>query len=172
MVLLKSGWGFCMTNNDRAELTTSARAKIAAGGLMTLQEVAALLDVAESTVHSLPLPSIRLGRSLRFDPQDVCRLIEICREPVVEPGQAAAKFIYFGKRFSSDQTEGHFGAYTCLTTELGVELQAVQTALDRGERVEIRQPAAYEIVAMEQMLALYRSVGGPALLAQLKAQQA
>jgi hypothetical protein len=141
--------------------------------MMTLQEVAALLDVAESTVHSLPLPSIRLGRSLRFDPQDVCRLIEICREPVIEPGQTAAKFIYFGKRFSSDQTEGYFGAYTCLTTELGVEWQAVQTALDRGEHVEIRQPAGHEIGAMEELLTLYRSVGGPAaILAQLKAHQA
>lgn len=75
-----------MASHDKAELTKSARAKIAAGGLMTLQEVAALLDVASSTVHGLPLPSIRIGRSLRFDPQDVCLLIEICREPALQQG--------------------------------------------------------------------------------------
>lgn len=70
----------------KSELIESARAKIAAGGLMTLAEVAALFDVATSTIHALPLPSIRIGRSLRFDPQDVRLLIELCREPVGEPG--------------------------------------------------------------------------------------
>lgn len=66
---------------DKAALITSARVKIAAGGLMTLAEVAALLGVATSTIHALPLASIRIGRSLRFDPQDVCLLIELSREP-------------------------------------------------------------------------------------------
>lgn len=47
---------------------------------MTLAEVAALLDVAPMTVHRLPLKSIRLGRSLRFDPKDVRRLIANCKE--------------------------------------------------------------------------------------------
>lgn len=72
-----------MSKQEKSELTRSARRKIEAGGLMTIQEVAALLDVAPSTVHALPLPSIRLGRNLRFDPQTVCRLIGMCIEPVV-----------------------------------------------------------------------------------------
>lgn len=65
---------------SRAE--TAAR-KVATGALLRLSEVAALLDVAPATVHSLELPSIRIGKSLRFDPIDVRRLIETCREPVI-----------------------------------------------------------------------------------------
>lgn len=60
-----------------------AQQKIKSGGLMKIGEVAALLDVTASTVHKLPLPSIRLGRSLRFDPGDVIRLIDAGREPVI-----------------------------------------------------------------------------------------
>lgn len=71
---------------DKAVLTKAARIKIATGGLMTIAEVAALLDVAQSTVYALPLPSIRIGRSLRFDPKDVCLLIELCREPASAQG--------------------------------------------------------------------------------------
>jgi len=66
---------------SKTELTIAANAKIAAGGLMTLAEVAALLDVATSTVHVLPIESIRIGRSLRFDPQAVDIYINSCREP-------------------------------------------------------------------------------------------
>jgi predicted DNA-binding transcriptional regulator AlpA len=50
--------------------------------LLTLAEVANLLDLAPATVHRLPLPSIRLGRSLRFDPIDVEKLIEASKEPI------------------------------------------------------------------------------------------
>lgn len=60
----------------------SAASKMATGALMTVAEVAARLDVCETTVHRLPLPSIRVGHSLRFDPTDVQRLIDACREPV------------------------------------------------------------------------------------------
>lgn len=80
----KCSWGMNMvTALGKVELIESARGKIAAGGLMTLSEVAALYGLSQSTVHALPLPSIRLGRSLRYDPLDVCRLINLCREPVV-----------------------------------------------------------------------------------------
>lgn len=61
----------------------SASEKVAAGSLLTLTETAAWLSVAPSTVHRLPLPSIRLGKSLRFDPADVRRLIEACKEPAI-----------------------------------------------------------------------------------------
>jgi predicted DNA-binding transcriptional regulator AlpA len=60
-----------------------ARQKVATGALLRLREVAAILDVAPTTVHRLPLPSVRLGHSLRFDPADVRRLIESSKEPVV-----------------------------------------------------------------------------------------
>jgi len=59
----------------------SAAEKVAAGALLTLNEAAAFLGVAPATVHGLPLPSIRLGKVLRFDPADVRRLIESCKEP-------------------------------------------------------------------------------------------
>jgi hypothetical protein len=61
----------------------SASDKAASGALLTLTETAAWLSVAPSTVHRLPLPSIRLGKSLRFDPTDVRRLIEASKEPAL-----------------------------------------------------------------------------------------
>lgn len=63
----------------------SASLKVATGALMTLGEVAAMLDVAPATVHALPLPSIRIGKSLRFDPRDVNRLIQDGKEPALCP---------------------------------------------------------------------------------------
>jgi predicted DNA-binding transcriptional regulator AlpA len=51
--------------------------------LLTLDEVAEALKVAPATVHRLPIPSIRLGRSLRFDPKDVRKLIAQSKEPVI-----------------------------------------------------------------------------------------
>ena len=61
----------------------AAQQKMESGGLMKIDEVAALLDVNAATVHKLPLPSIRLGRLLRFDPADVSQLIAHSKEPVV-----------------------------------------------------------------------------------------
>jgi hypothetical protein len=61
-------------------LAESAAKKIMNGTLMRLGEVAAMLDVVPATVHALPLPSIRIGKSLRFDPRDVHRLIESGKE--------------------------------------------------------------------------------------------
>ena len=64
-------------------LRKTAQQKMESGSLMKIAEVAALLDVTASTVHKLPLPSIRVGQSLRFDPMDVLRLIEAGKEPVI-----------------------------------------------------------------------------------------
>ena len=61
----------------------SASEKIATAALMTIDEVAARFDISPITVHRLLLPSIRLGRSLRFDPQDVKKLIEDSKEPAI-----------------------------------------------------------------------------------------
>jgi predicted DNA-binding transcriptional regulator AlpA len=77
-----------MENDMETEFSTgiahSATKKIESGSvLLTIDEVAALLDLTPATVHRLPLPTIRLGRSLRFAPADVRRLIDSCKEPVV-----------------------------------------------------------------------------------------
>lgn len=61
----------------------SAAEKVAVGALLNLNEAAAFLGVAPATVHGLPLPSVRLGKLLRFDPVDVRRLIESCKEPTL-----------------------------------------------------------------------------------------
>ncbi|MDB4873320.1 MAG: hypothetical protein JWL97_4324 [Gemmatimonadales bacterium] len=61
----------------------SAAHKMATGVLMRLAEVGAVLDLAPATVHGLPLQSVRIGRSLRFDPIDVRRFIESCKEATV-----------------------------------------------------------------------------------------
>lgn len=71
---------------DTQRLETPAQVacrKVATGTLMRLNEVAALLDVAPATIHSLELPSIRIGKSLRFDPADVRKLIEKNKEAVI-----------------------------------------------------------------------------------------
>lgn len=62
----------------------SAAHKMATGTLMRIAEVGTVLDLAPATVHALPLQSVRIGRSLRFDPIDVKRFIESCKEPVIE----------------------------------------------------------------------------------------
>lgn len=63
--------------------------------LMTLKEVAARLAVSPMTVHRMPLASIRLGRSLRFDPRDVERFIHDSKEQHTHteagPGVGASK---------------------------------------------------------------------------------
>lgn len=64
-------------------LAQSAAEKIATGALMTIEEVAARFDVSPQTVHRMPLESIRLGRSLRFDPRDVSKLIEDSKEAFI-----------------------------------------------------------------------------------------
>jgi hypothetical protein len=61
----------------------SAAQKMATGALMTIEEVAARFDVSSQTVHRMPLKSIRLGRTLRFDPRDVSQLIEDSKEAVL-----------------------------------------------------------------------------------------
>jgi predicted DNA-binding transcriptional regulator AlpA len=69
--------------NIDTTIADSAAAKMATGSLMTLGEVAARLAVSQMTVHRLPLTSIRLGRSLRFDPQDLIQFIQRSKEPAV-----------------------------------------------------------------------------------------
>jgi hypothetical protein len=66
----------------------SAAHKMATGTLMRNAEVGTVLDLAPATVHALPLQSIRIGRSLRFDPVDVRRFIEACKEPALAMGGA------------------------------------------------------------------------------------
>lgn len=81
-----------------------------------------------------------------------------------------ATFIYFGRRFAGANTEGYFATYTCVETQEGAEWEVIQSAMDRGENIEIIQPNAAQLGAMEDLLALYKRVGGPAaILASEKA---
>ena len=66
-----------------------AAEKMASGSLMTIEEVAARLSVSPVTVHRLPLPSIRIGRLLRFDPKDVEAFLDRSREALVALGEFA-----------------------------------------------------------------------------------
>jgi hypothetical protein len=77
-----SDWRNDMTTPNGMDLASVASKKVTSGALLTLSEVAAMLAVAPQTVHALPIQSIRLGRSLRFDPVDVKRLIKKCKEPI------------------------------------------------------------------------------------------
>lgn len=72
-----------MPNATIKEYARSASEKISVGSMLTIDEVAAHFDISRITVHRLPLPSMRLGRSLRFDPRDVCRLVEASKEAVL-----------------------------------------------------------------------------------------
>lgn len=67
------------TENPAAQ----AAIKMATGALMRVSEVGAIFDISPATVHSLPLSSVRIGRSLRFDPRDVRAFIESRKEPVL-----------------------------------------------------------------------------------------
>jgi hypothetical protein len=69
--------------NDETNPARTAKEKMLTGALMTLDEVAATLDLSPQTVHALPLASIRLGRLLRFDPRDVRKLINKSKEPSI-----------------------------------------------------------------------------------------
>ena len=60
-----------MENATIKNAAASAAKKVATGALLTISETSAMLSVAPATVHALPLPSIRLGKLLRFDPADV-----------------------------------------------------------------------------------------------------
>lgn len=71
-------------------------------------------------------------------------------------------YVYFGPQFSSGATDGNFGSFTCLETGLGVDMEAIQEALDQGEEVQIRQPTWSEAESMQELLAFYRSTGAPA----------
>jgi len=59
-----------------------AAEKMESGAFLAADEVTALLDISISTLHRLPLQSLRIGRQLRYDPRDVQRLIEKSREPI------------------------------------------------------------------------------------------
>jgi len=69
--------------DDTKSAAQAAADKMATGSLLTLDEVAARLSCAPATVHRLPLPSIRIGRLLRFDPKDVEAFLAKSREEVV-----------------------------------------------------------------------------------------
>jgi hypothetical protein len=84
-----------------SNLVQSAAQKIATGALMTIEETAAWLDVSPQTVHRMPLKSIRLGRSLRFDPRDVSKLIEDSKEAIICDDQRTnAKIALTASRFA------------------------------------------------------------------------
>jgi hypothetical protein len=70
--------------DNSSALAASAATKMITGSLMTLGEVAARLSVSPMTVHRMPLASIRIGRTLRFDPQDVAHLITTSKEPTLQ----------------------------------------------------------------------------------------
>jgi predicted DNA-binding transcriptional regulator AlpA len=70
------------------DIAACASKKMATGVLMRIAEVGSMLDVAPATVHALPLKSIRIGRSLRYDPADVRQFIESCKEPVLATERA------------------------------------------------------------------------------------
>lgn len=74
-----------------AELAASAAIKMANGALMTIEEVGARLSISPMTVHKMPLPSIRLGRLLRFEPRAVAALIDASREATTAEPQSNAK---------------------------------------------------------------------------------
>ena len=70
-----------MQSENRISNAQAADSKMRTGALMNIEEVAAKLDVSESTVHRLALPSIRIGRQLRYDPKDLLQLIDTNKEP-------------------------------------------------------------------------------------------
>ena len=55
------------------------------GGLLTVEEIGARLGLSAEVVRALAksgkIPSFRIGRSLRFSPDDLATFIHSCRGP-------------------------------------------------------------------------------------------
>ncbi len=54
--------------------------------LLTVRQVAEMLNVCERTVFSLthprgPLPAVRIGRRVLYDPRDVEQFVRKCKSP-------------------------------------------------------------------------------------------
>ena len=49
--------------------------------LLTREQVAGLLSVSQRTVRRLRIPTIRLGRLVRYRATDVARFVEARRQP-------------------------------------------------------------------------------------------
>jgi excisionase family DNA binding protein len=49
--------------------------------LLTTEQVAELLAVSERTVRRLRVPTVRLGRLVRYKAADVARFVEARRQP-------------------------------------------------------------------------------------------
>jgi excisionase family DNA binding protein len=53
-------------------------------GLLTVQEVLKHLRIGRTSLHALTctgeLPAVRINRAVRYDPRDVERFIERCRD--------------------------------------------------------------------------------------------
>lgn len=133
-------------------LRESATTKMQSGGLLTLDEVATLFDVAPAVVHKLPLPSIRLGRALRFDPVDVSRVIATSKEQDV-PLQRNPEHInasFFGMRFF-DETNGAMGYLMNQEPIQRIEWPDVFDAISAGKTVTIA-PAGPVAMATAQAL--------------------
>lgn len=88
-----------------AELAASAAIKMANGALMTIEEVGARLSISPMTVHRMPLPSIRLGRSLRFDPIDVASLVVASREASTADALTALEPVFSESLDPNSKTE-------------------------------------------------------------------
>jgi hypothetical protein len=123
------------------------------GGMLTLSEVAALLDISTAAVHKLPLPSIRLGRVLRFDPVDVGRLIASSKEPVstLDANPHHLSTVYFGMKYF-EETQGGMGYMVTLDTAQRMEWDDVIEALQVGKVVTIAPANQIALSAADAML--------------------
>lgn len=65
---------------SKSELTGSALIKLSSGGMLTVEELSALFDISPATVRGLPIDSIRIGRSLRFEAATVAAFINASRQ--------------------------------------------------------------------------------------------
>lgn len=140
-------------SNKPSDPRESAALKMQTGGLLTLSEVAALLDITPAAVHKLPLPSIRLGRLLRFDPVDVGLLIASSKEPVstLEANPHHLSTVYFGMKYH-DETQGAMGYMVTLQTQQRMEWEDVIEALQVGKVVTIAPANHMALAAADAVL--------------------
>jgi hypothetical protein len=145
-----------MRQTPDTTLMQSAAQKMETGAFLTMAEVCALMDVTPSVVHKLPLPSFRVGRSLRFDPADVGRLLGTLKEPAILLDPQSMSAMFFGAKYY-EESDGAFGYLVCTApTMQRIEWNDVIEALLAGKTVTITPPDPFALAFAEVNLEQFK----------------
>ncbi|RZI41514.1 DNA-binding protein [Herbaspirillum sp. HC18] len=134
-----------------------ASQKMVDGVMMTIEDVAALFGMPPTTVHKLQIPSLRIGRSLRFSPADVSKFIESCREPVVEISQnSRLDVVWFGYKYH-EETNGVMPYFVFEGPSQPVKWEDIIDAVHSGKTVNIRPATPLAIAYADEIVEQFKA---------------